>query len=58
MYIKNRRNSNKIMGFGSFQTLCLTESLVLRIAYFSYTKRCKQFKKNPKSEIISKKNID
>ena len=30
MYIKNRRNSNKIMVFGSYQTLCLTEILVLR----------------------------
>jgi hypothetical protein len=30
MYIKNRRNSNKIKAFGSHQTLYLTESLVLR----------------------------
>ena len=30
MYIKNRRNSNKIKAFSSYQTLCLTESLVLR----------------------------
>jgi hypothetical protein len=30
MYIKNRRNSSKFNGFGSNQTLCLTESLVLR----------------------------
>ena len=30
MYIKNRRNSNKFKAFGSYQTLCLTESLVLR----------------------------
>lgn len=30
MYIKNRRNSNKIKGFGSNQRLCLTESLVVR----------------------------
>jgi hypothetical protein len=30
MYIKNRRNSNKFMAFGSYQTLCLTESFVLR----------------------------
>jgi hypothetical protein len=30
MYIKNRRNSNKIKGFGSYKTLCLSESLVLR----------------------------
>ena len=30
MYIKNRRNSSKIKGFGSYQTLYLTESLVLR----------------------------
>ena len=29
MYIKNRRNSNRINGFGSYQTLCLTENLVL-----------------------------
>ena len=31
MYIKNRRNSGKFKGFGSYQTLCLTESEVLRI---------------------------
>ncbi len=30
MYIKNRRNSNEFKGFGSYQTLCLTESFVLR----------------------------
>ena len=30
MYIKNRRNSTIIKGFGSYQTLYLTESLVLR----------------------------
>jgi hypothetical protein len=30
MYIKNRRKSNKFKGFGSHQTLCLTESFVLR----------------------------
>lgn len=30
MYIKNRRKSSKIKGFGLFQTLCLTESFVLR----------------------------
>jgi hypothetical protein len=30
MYIKNRRNSNKFKAFGSYQTLCLTESLVPR----------------------------
>ena len=30
MYIKNRRNSNKINASGSHQTLYLTESLVLR----------------------------
>jgi hypothetical protein len=30
MYIKNRRDSNKNKAFGSYQTLCLTESLVLR----------------------------
>ena len=30
MYIKNRRNSNKIKAFGSYQSLCLTESFVLR----------------------------
>ena len=28
MYIKNRRNSNKFKGFGSYQTLCLTENLM------------------------------
>jgi len=42
MYIKNRRDSVKSKDFGSYQTLCLTENLLLRIAYFSYTKRCKQ----------------
>src|SRR5690606_17046893 len=30
MYIKNRRDSSKIKAFGSYQSLCLTESLVLR----------------------------
>jgi hypothetical protein len=30
MYIKNRRNRIKIKGFSSYQTLCLTESEVLR----------------------------
>jgi len=30
MYIKNRRNSSKINGFDSHQTLCLIESLFLR----------------------------
>ena len=30
MYIKNSRNSSKIKSFGSYQTLCLTEYLVLR----------------------------
>lgn len=39
MGIKNRRNTNEIKGFASYQSLCLTESLVLRNAYFSYTNR-------------------
>jgi len=30
MYIKNRRNSYKFKGFGTYQTLSLTESYVLR----------------------------
>jgi hypothetical protein len=30
MYIKNRRNSAKFKAFGSYQTLWLTESFVLR----------------------------
>jgi len=30
MYIKNRRNSSKFKDCGSHQTLCLTESFVLR----------------------------
>jgi len=30
MYIKNRRNGNKIKAFNAYQTLCLTENLVLR----------------------------
>ncbi len=34
MYIKNWRNSHKIKGFGSYKTLCLTESLVLRNRLF------------------------
>ena len=29
MYIKNRRNTNKIRAFDSHQTLCLTEKLAL-----------------------------
>jgi hypothetical protein len=27
MYIKNRRNGNKLKAFGSYQGLCLTENL-------------------------------
>ena len=30
MYMKNRRNSNKIKAFGLYQTSCFTESLVIR----------------------------
>ena len=30
MYIKNRRDSSKIKAFGSYQTLFLIESFVLR----------------------------
>ena len=30
MYIKNRRNSDKIKNLGLYLTLCLAESLVLR----------------------------
>jgi hypothetical protein len=30
MYIKNRRDSNRFKAFGSYQSVCLTESLVLR----------------------------
>jgi len=30
MYIKNRRNSNRLKTFSSYQTLCLTENLVPR----------------------------
>jgi hypothetical protein len=30
MYIKNRRNSSKFKGCGLYQTLCLTETSVLR----------------------------
>ncbi len=30
IYIKNRQNSNKFKDFGSHQSLCATESLVLR----------------------------
>jgi len=30
MYIKNRRNSSEIKACGWYQTLCLTESFVLR----------------------------
>lgn len=29
-YVKNRQNSSKLKGFSSRQTLCLTESFVLR----------------------------
>ncbi|MCB0539968.1 MAG: hypothetical protein KDE33_20795, partial [Bacteroidetes bacterium] len=39
MYIKNRQNSNKIKGFGSYQNLSLTDNICLEIAYFSYTNR-------------------
>lgn len=30
MYMKNRRNSNEIKDFGSYQPLCLDNSFVLR----------------------------
>jgi hypothetical protein len=30
MYIKNRRDSAEFKSFSSYQTLCFTESLVLR----------------------------
>ena len=39
MYIKNRRDINKIKAFGSYQTVCLTEVKCFEIAYFSYTNR-------------------
>ena len=29
MYIENRRNSSRIKAFGLYQTLCLTENLLL-----------------------------
>jgi len=43
MYIKNRRNTIKNKVFGSYQTLCLSESLCFGIAYFSYTNRYPTF---------------
>ena len=51
MYIKNRRNSNKFKGFSSYQTLSLNESLVISIAYFSYTRPLSVIKKNGKCEL-------
>ena len=30
MYMKNRQSSNEIKAFGSYQTLCFTESSMLR----------------------------
>lgn len=34
MYIKHRRNINKFKAFGLYQTLCLTESFLLRTRLF------------------------
>lgn len=45
MYIKNRRNSNKFKAFDSHQTLCLTESLMLRNPTFHILSVVRHFKK-------------
>ncbi|TCK66886.1 hypothetical protein DFQ05_2172 [Winogradskyella wandonensis] len=37
MYIKNKRDNNKIEDFGSYQTLFLIEFFYFEIAYSSYT---------------------
>ena len=42
MYIKNRRDSNKIKGCSSLQLLCNLIGKCDEVAYFSYTKRYKQ----------------
>ena len=45
MYIKNRRNSSKVKAFGSYQSLCLPESFVLRNRLlFLASNRCKKLK--------------
>ena len=43
MYIKNRRNSDKLMSSGPYDTLYLNDSLVLRIHLLFIYKRCGQF---------------
>ena len=42
MYIKNRRNSDNFKGSGSYQTLYLTESIVLRNRHKQYANRSDQ----------------
>ena len=44
MYIKNRRNSGKTKGFGSFQSLCLTVSEVHRNRLLFIYVTCSTFK--------------
>ena len=45
MYIKNRRNSNKIKAYGLYQTLYITQSFVLRNRHKPYANRWLQAKK-------------
>ena len=49
MHIKNKRNLNKIKAFGSYQTLCLFESFVLRNRLLFIYKTVQQSLKNIKS---------
>jgi hypothetical protein len=50
MYIKNRRNCAKFNDFGSYQTLSLTESLVLRKRLLFIYKTVGNLKKQPTFE--------
>ena len=51
MYIKNRRNSNKFKGFGSYQTSYLNEILVLRNRLLFNTNRY-QILKEPFIQLL------
>ncbi len=58
MYMKNRLNSTKFKAFGSCQTLCLTESFVLRNRLLFIYKPKKNIKiPNDIRRIIEEKHI-
>jgi len=62
MYIKNRRDSNKFKALGSYQTLYLTESFVLRnrllfiyqTLMLEYIEKPSNFKSKHKKIIVSR----